>query len=54
MPDNNKPLSPQGYLIGMLPIPDNPFWGDLPEGGHGLPPGRGYRAGADKEIQRRL
>lgn len=39
MPDNNKPLSPQGYLIGMLPIPDNPFWGDLPEGGHGLPPG---------------
>ena len=39
MPDNNKPLSPQGYLIGMLPMPDNPFWGDLPEGGHGLPPG---------------
>ena len=39
MPDNNKPLSPQGYLIGMLPVPDNPFWGDLPEGGHGLPPG---------------
>lgn len=39
MTDNNKPLSPQGYLIGMLPIPDNPFWGDLPEGGHGLPPG---------------
>ena len=39
MPENNKPLSPQGYLIGMLPMPDNPFWGDLPEGGHGLPPG---------------
>ena len=39
MSDNNKPLSPQGYLIGMLPFPDNPFWGDLPEGGHGLPPG---------------
>ena len=35
----DKPISPQGYLIGMLPINDNPFWGDLPEGGHGIPPG---------------
>lgn len=34
-----KPLSPQGYLIGMLPINDNPFWGDLPDGGHGIPSG---------------
>lgn len=39
MAQNDKPLSPQGYLIGMLPINDNPFWGDLPEGGHGIPAG---------------
>lgn len=34
-----KELSPQGYNIGDSPVNDNPFWGDLPEGGHGLPPG---------------
>lgn len=32
-------LSPQGYNIGESPVNTNPFWGDLPEGGHGLPPG---------------
>lgn len=32
-------LSPQGYNIGDSPVNNNPFWGDLPEGGHGLPPG---------------
>lgn len=32
-------LSPQGYNIGGSPVNTNPFWGDLPEGGHGLPPG---------------
>ena len=32
-------LSPQGYNIGTSPVNNNPFWGDLPEGGHGLPPG---------------
>lgn len=32
-------LSPQGYNIGTIPVNNNPFWGDLPEGGHGLPPG---------------
>ena len=39
MPNEGKPLSPQGYLIGMVPMPDNPFWGDGPSDGHGIPAG---------------
>lgn len=38
MANEGKPLSPQGYLIGMVPMPDNPFWGDGPSG-HGIPAG---------------
>lgn len=37
--DTNRPISPQGYVIGLLPTNENPFWdGEVPEG-RGLPPG---------------
>lgn len=35
----DKPISPQGYLIGMVPMSEHPFWGDdIPEG-QGVPAG---------------
>lgn len=37
--DTNRPISPQGYVIGLLPTNENPFWDrEVPEG-RGLPPG---------------
>lgn len=37
---NDRPLSPQGYVIGMYPTNQNPFWDDEnPPAGQGLPAG---------------
>lgn len=37
---NDRPLSPQGYVIGLLPTNQNPFWDDEnPPAGQGLPAG---------------
>ena len=37
---NDRPLSPQGYVIGMFPSNNNPFWDDEnPPAGQGIPAG---------------
>ena len=37
---NDRPLSPQGYVIGLLPTNQNPFWDEEnPPAGQGLPAG---------------
>ena len=38
---NDRPLSPQGYVIGMFPTNSNPFW----EGESPVPTGQGIPAG---------
>ena len=38
---NDRPLSPQGYVIGMFPTNSNPFW----EGDSPVPTGQGIPAG---------
>lgn len=39
MPDETK-ISPQGYMITLQPVNQNPFWEqDKPEPGQGVPPG---------------
>lgn len=40
MADEQRPISPQGYVIGLLPTNQNPFWDDEnPPAGQGLPAG---------------
>ena len=40
MPSNdNRKVSPQGYVIGLLPTNENPFWGDDVPSDRGIPAG---------------
>ena len=40
MPSNdNRKISPQGYVIGLLPTNENPFWGDDVPSDRGIPAG---------------
>ena len=40
MPSNdNRKVSPQGYVIGLLPTNENPFWGDDDPSDRGIPAG---------------